>query len=86
MRKILQTVFCVLACLCVVAAFLLGAFFGFLYCLYALAGAAVFAFLMVAAKNGSPRSREISKADFMNSDEENKEIRKSTERDTDNIR
>lgn len=81
MKKILQIVFCILSCLCVVSAFLLGAFFGILYCLIAFAGAAVFAFLMMLVKNGSFRSRDIPKTDFMNTAEENDAIRERTERE-----
>lgn len=84
MRKTLQIVFCILACLCVVAAFLLGAFFGLIYFLCAIAGAVVFAVLMTVVKNGSVRASEPPKTDFMNTDAQNEEIRKAAKRDDGN--
>ena len=81
MFRALRTVFCILACLCVAAAALVGTFFGLLYALIAVAAALVFGILMLVFKDGNPfrKEQELPKTDFMNSEEENEKIRKSLE-------
>ncbi len=66
--KILQIVFCVLACICVAAAVPVGIFFDLLYLLIPVAGAVLFGVLMVWCKNKT-RPHEEKRKDFM--DDEN---------------
>ena len=77
MRKIFQIVFCILAALSVVAAFLMGAFWDFPYVLIGVAAALFFLILTLLMKYGNPfrRERKEPHADFMNSEEENARIR-----------
>ena len=71
--KILRIIFCILSCLCVAVCIPIAAFFGLWACV-PLAGAVVFGLLMLAAKNNFRRPVPPPKADFMNTDEENKKI------------
>ena len=70
--KILRTVFCVLACVCVAATVPIGIFFGW-YCLFPIAGALVCAIAMTWTKEVS-EPKPKPRPDFMNSDEENERI------------
>ena len=73
--KILRITFCILSCICVAAVVPIGIFFEW-YCLIPAAAAFAFAVLTVAAKNGFRREKPAPKTDFMNSEEENEQIRK----------
>lgn len=78
MRKVLQIVFCLLAVLSVASVFFLGVYLGWLYALIGVACALLFACLMLLMKGGNPfrRPPEEPHPDFMNTDEENEELRK----------
>lgn len=78
MRQIFQVIFCVLAVASVAAIFFLGAFLGWLYAFIGVGAAILFACLMLWCKNGNPFSRPPQEphTDYMNTDEENEEIRK----------
>ena len=80
MRQIFQTVFCILAVLCVAAVPFLGVFLGWLYALVGVGGAILFACLTLWCKNGNPfrRPPEEPHADYMNSDEENEKLNRSS--------
>lgn len=81
MLGVLKTVFCILSCLCLAAAIVIGAFFGWLYCILLLAVAALFAGLMFFVKASADRSEPPAPTpDFMNSDEENRRIREEQSR------
>lgn len=76
MFSVLKVICCVIAALCVAAVIPLGAIFGWIACVSALAGAIVFGTLTVWLKDGNPfRKKEERKPDFMNSEEENEKIR-----------
>lgn len=77
MKQVFQIVFCICSALCVIAAFFLGVFLGFLYALIGAAAALFFLCLTLLMKNGNPfrREKEEPKTDFMLSDEENDRIR-----------
>ena len=79
MRKILQSIFCILSALSVVAAFFLGVFLDLPYALIGAIAALLFLGLTLLVKNGNPfhRPSEEVHTDFMNSEEENEKIRKS---------
>lgn len=74
--KVLQVSFCILACLCVAAVVPVGIFLDW-YCLIPIGGAILFGVLTVAAKNGFRREKPAPKTDFMNTEEENEQIRKN---------
>lgn len=74
MRKILQIVFCVLACASAAACIFIFIYFEY-WGFICLGGTALFAALMLLAKNGLPRNRKEPKTDFMNTEEENEKIR-----------
>ena len=75
--RILQTVFCVLACLSVAATVPIGIFFDW-YCLIPIAAALIFAIGMTVCKNAAdPKPKP--RADFMNTDEENERINREAE-------
>ena len=78
MRKVLQTIFCILAVLSVAAVLLVGILAGWLYALIAVAAAILFACLMFWCKNGNPfrKPPEEPHADYMNTDEENDRLKK----------
>lgn len=71
---VLRVTFCILACVCIAAAVPIGIFFEW-WCLVPVAAAAIFAFLMYAAKNNFTRPKKEPHTDFMNTDEENEKIR-----------
>ena len=79
MKAVLRTIFCILSVLCVAAAVVVGMIFGLLWALVCIAGAAVFAGLMLLAKREKPAPEE--KPDFMKSDEENRAINEKDDRD-----
>ena len=70
--KTLRVVFCILACLCVLAVVPVGIFFGW-YCLIFVALAGLFAVAMLFCKRAS-EPKAPPAPDFMNSPEENAEI------------
>lgn len=54
--KVLRIVFCILSCLCVVAAVMLGIFVGMMGCLFAIAGAVMFgAAMMIVIHLSQPK-------------------------------
>ena len=75
---ILRVTFCILACLCAACAVPIGIFFEW-WCLVPVAAACIFAFLMIAAKNGFVRPKKEVKTDFMNTDAENEKIRNAND-------
>lgn len=81
MSKVLRIVFCILSCLCLASCAVVGAIFGFVYCLIPLGLAAVFAAVMFLFRNEPWKKKpEQPKPDFMNTDEENECIRSDSER------
>ena len=72
MKAVLRTIFCIAAVLCVAAAVVVGMIWGLLWALACLAGAAVFAGLMLLMKREKRVPEE--KPDFMKSEEENRAI------------
>ena len=79
MKAVLRTIFCILSVLCVAASVVIGMIFGLLWALVCVAGAAVFAGLMLLAKREKPAPDE--KPDFMKSDEENRAINEKHDRE-----
>ena len=79
MKAVLRTIFCILSVLCVAAAVVIGMIFGLLWALICIAGAAVFAGLMLLAKREKPAPEE--KPDFMKSEEENRAINEKHDRE-----
>ncbi len=71
---VLRVTFCILACLSAAAIVPIGTFFGW-WTLVPIAAMAIFAFLMIAAKNGFSRPAPPPKPDFMNTEEENAKLR-----------
>ena len=69
--KILQIVFCILACACVAAVVPIAVFFEY-YCLIPIGGAFVFGGAMFLAKRAA--TPKLPVPSFMNSDEENARI------------
>ena len=76
---ILRVTFCILACLCAACAVPIGIFFEW-WCLIPVVAAGVFAMLMFGAQNGFSRPKKEIRTDFMNSDEENEQIRKNDDK------
>ena len=83
MRKIFQMIFCILSAISVVATVFLGIFGDIPYVLIGIASALFFLVLTLFTKYGNPlrRPKEGPKTDFMNSDEENEQIKKSLEQE-----
>ena len=79
MKAVLRTIFCILSVLCVAAAVVIGMIFGLLWALVCIAGAAVFAGLMLLAKREKAAPEE--KPDFMKSEEENRAINEKHDRE-----
>ncbi len=75
----LRITFCIFSCICVAAAVPIGIFFEW-WCLIPVVAAGVFAMLMFGAKNGFSRPKKEIRTDFMNSDEENEQIRKNDDK------
>lgn len=75
MKQILRIIFCILSCLCIASAIFLWIYVGIWWFLLAVVLALVFAGLMLLCKEGNPFKKEPPKPDYMNSDEENEEIR-----------
>lgn len=73
MRNFFRIFFCILSCLCVAAAFPVGALCPLPYLLIPIGAAALFALLMMLCKNGI-RRKPAPKPDFMRSDEENRRL------------
>ena len=78
MKAVLRTIFCILSVLCVAAAVVIGMIFGLLWALVCIAGAAVFAGLMLLAKR---EKAAPEKPDFMKSEEENRAINEKHDRE-----
>ena len=73
--KILTILFCILSCLCVAACVPVFIYFK-LWGFVCAGAAALFALLMVGAKHGFKRTPPQKQTDFMNTDEENEQIRR----------
>ncbi len=80
--KVLRIVSCILACACVAAVVPVGLFLPLGYIVVPVAAAALFAVIMLFAKNKSdPAPPE--QVSFMNSEEKNAEIRAKEEKNDD---
>ena len=79
MKAVLRTIFCILSVLCVAAAVVIGMIFGFVWAIVCIAGAAVFAGLMLLAKR--EKAAPEGKPDFMMSEEENRAINEKHDRE-----
>ena len=71
---VLRITISIIACIATAAAVPVGIFYEW-WSLNPIAAAFIFAFLMIAAKNGFTRPKAEARTDFMNSDEENEKIR-----------
>ena len=78
MRQIFQTIFCILSVLSAASVLLLGVLVGWLYAFIGVGATILFACLMLWCKNGNPfrKPPEEPHTDYMNTEEENEEIRK----------
>ncbi len=80
MFRVLSIVFCVIACILIATAVVVGALVGIWWGVGEVVAAAFCVLLMLVFKNGNPFKRKKErKTDFMNTDEENEEIRKEQE-------
>ncbi len=80
--KVLKIIFCILSCICVAASIFVGIFLGWEWFFVVIAGAAVFGGGMVWAKRKSDPPPKPS-ADFMNTDEQNEQIKQENEENQD---